>query len=200
MYVESIAPEEIEKMPRAVFPGEICVIDSLGKEFDAACRYLSSKKVIGFDTESRPCFSPGQQPYGVSLLQLSGEKRAFLFRLKKIGLPKKLCSILADPEVKKVGAAVADDFRGLQKIARFEPGGVVDLQKIVGDYGIRDKSVKKMAAIILGVKVSKTQQLSNWEAEALSDSQKQYAATDAWICREMYLALNSNSKQIVDNE
>ena len=185
MYVESIAPEEIEKMPRAVFPGEICVIDSLGKEFDAACRYLSSKKVIGFDTESRPCFSPGQQPYGVSLLQLSGEKRAFLFRLKKIGLPKKLCSILADPDVKKVGAAVADDFRGLQKIARFEPGGVVDLQKIVGDYGIRDKSVKKMAA---------------WEAESLSDSQRQYAATDAWICREMYLTLNSNSKQIVDNE
>lgn len=197
MYVESVTPEEIDKLPKAVFPGEICVIDSLGAEFDEACSYLSSSRIIGFDTESRPCFSPGQHPYGVSLLQLSDDSRAFLFRLKKTGLPKNLSDILASPEIIKVGAAVNDDISGLKKISRFKEDGFIDLQRIVGSYGIKDKSVKKMAAIILGLKVSKTQQLSNWEAESLSESQKQYAATDAWICREMYLALRNGDNQKV---
>ena len=70
----------------------------------------------------------------------------------------------------------------------------MDLQKIVWEYGIKDKSVKKMTAIILGFRISKTQQLSNWEAEALSESQCKYAATDAWVCREMYLKLMKSEK------
>lgn len=197
MYVESVTPEEIDKLPKAVFPGEVCVVDSLGEAFDEACDYLASMRIIGFDTESRPCFSPGQHPYGVSLLQLSDDKRAFLFRLKKTGLPKNLAGILADPGIIKVGAAVNDDIAGLKKVSRFKEEGFIDLQRIVGSYGIKDKSVKKMAAIILGLKVSKTQQLSNWEAESLSESQKQYAATDAWICREMYLALRNGDNQKV---
>ena len=89
---------------------------------------------------------------------------------------------------------MADDIRGLKKFSEFKEKGFVDLQKIVGDFGIRDKSVKKMAAIILGVRISKTQQLSNWEAETLSESQRKYAATDAWICREMYRKLESSRK------
>lgn len=189
MFAESVTIEQIDLLEKSVFPGRIIVIDSLGKDFDDACRYLASKKIIGFDTESRPCFSPGQHPYGVSLLQLSGAQRAFLFRVKKTGLPKKLCRILENPKVLKIGAAVNDDIRGLKRICDFNSDGFVDLQRMVGDYGIKDKSVKKMAAIILGVKVSKSQQLSNWEAEELSEAQLQYAATDAWVCREMYLRL-----------
>ena len=107
---------------------------------------------------------------------------------------RQLCSILSNPEIIKVGAAVTDDVRGLQKYAKFKAGGFVDLQKIVWEYGIKDKSVKKMAAIILGVRISKTQQLSNWEAEHLSESQQKYAATDAWVCREMYKKLLSSEK------
>lgn len=194
MFVSKILPEEIDRLPLASFQGEIHVIDSLGKGFENAVRYLSSKKILGFDTESRPCFSPDQPHYGTSLLQLSGDGKAFLFRIKEIGLPRKLCNILANAEILKVGAAVLDDVRGLQKYASFKAGGFVDLQKIVGDYGIRDKSVKKMAAIILGVKISKTQQLSNWEAEYLSDPQCLYAATDAWVCREMYKTLLRSEK------
>lgn len=199
MFVSSISQEEIEKMDLAAFPGKIKVIDTVGKEFKEAIRYLKNKKVIGFDTESRPCFSAGQPHYGVSLLQLSGSQKAFLFRIKSTGMRKELCNLLSNKDIIKVGAAVHDDIRGLQKYADFTPESFVDLQKIVQDYGIKDKSVKKMSAIVLGYRISKTQQLSNWEAETLSESQMLYAATDAWVCREIYKKL-MRSKKVVPEE
>ena len=130
----------------------------------------------------------------MSLLQLSGAGKAFLFRIKSLGMHRKLCALLSNPKIIKVGAAVNDDIKGLQKYAMFDPASFVDLQKIVWEWGIRDKSVKKMAAIILGFKISKTQQLSNWEADELSESQIRYAATDAWVCREMFLKLMVTEK------
>jgi ribonuclease D len=201
MYIESISPEGIEKLDYASFPGKIFVIDRVGAEFNRAIVYLRSQKVIGFDTETRPCFGPNQPRYGVALLQLSGPEKAFLFRVNSIGMHRRLCNLLADKRIIKVGAAIHDDIRGLQKLRPFEPGSFIDLQKIVWEYGIRDKSVKKMTAIILGFRISKTQQLSNWEAETLSESQCRYAATDAWVCREMYLRLLKSEKNpLVEEE
>lgn len=200
MYKISISAEELEVLDYASFPGTIRVIDAEGPDLDGAVRYLRKQKLLGFDTESRPTFTPDQPHYGVSLLQLSGEGNAYLFRVKKTGLPRKLAAILANPAIVKVGAAVQDDVRGLQRISPFQAAGFVDLQKIVWEYGIRDKSVKKMAAIILGVRISKTQQLSNWEAEHLSESQQKYAATDAWVCREMYKKLISSEKNPLSAE
>lgn len=194
MYIESISREELEKLEYASFPGKIHVIDSVGAEFNRAIAYLRSQKIIGFDTETRPCFGPNQPRYGVSLLQLSGPGKAYLFRLKSMGMHRRLCNLLSDRRIIKVGAAIHDDIRGLQKLNDFRADGFVDLQKIVADYGIRDKSVKKMTAIILGFRISKTQQLSNWEAEELSESQCKYAATDAWVCREMYIKLMNSEK------
>ncbi len=178
----------------ASFSGKIYVIDSVGSQFNRAIAYLRSQKVIGFDTETRPTFSQDQPRYGVALLQLSGPDRAFLFRINKMGMHRRLCNLLASDKVIKVGAAIHDDIRGLRMKHEFVPSAFVDLQKIVCEWGIRDKSVKKMAGIILGFRVSKTQQLSNWEAERLSDAQCRYAATDAWVCREMYLKLQSSEK------
>ena len=194
LYIESVTPELLDKLEYASFPGKIFVIDSVGAEFNRAIAYLRSQKVIGFDTETRPCFGPNQPRYGVALLQLSGPEKAYLFRIKNMGMHRRLCNLLADKRIIKVGAAIHDDIRGLQKLREFEPGSFVDLQKIVWEYGIKDKSVKKMTAIILGFRISKTQQLSNWEAEALSESQCKYAATDAWVCREMYLKLMKSEK------
>ncbi len=194
MYIETITSEELNELEYASFPGKITVIDEVGPEFNKAITYLRSQKVIGFDTETRPCFGPNQPRYGVALLQFSGPGKAFLFRVGKMGMHKRLCSLLADKRIVKVGAAIHDDIRGLQKLRDFQADGFVDLQKIVADYGIRDKSVKKMTAIILGFRISKTQQLSNWEAETLSESQCKYAATDAWVCREMYLKLMRSEK------
>ena len=194
MFIESITPQELEKLEFASFPGRIIVIDTVGAEFNRAIAYLRSQKVIGFDTETRPTFSPAQPRYNVSLLQLSGPDRAYLFRINKIGMHRRLCNLLASDKVIKVGAAIHDDIRGLQKLREFTPAAFEDLQKIVWEWGIRDKAVKKMSAIILGFRISKTQQLSNWEAENLSESQCRYAATDAWVCREMYLKLIKSEK------
>ena len=195
MFQITISPDEIGKLELASFPGEIHVIDTLDEEFGKAIAYLKRQKVLGFDTETRPTFSPDQRSNGTALLQLSGAEKAYLFRIKKMGaIPRRLCAILANPNIVKVGAAIHDDVRGLQKFAGFQPQNFVDLQKMVWEYGIRDKSVKKMTAIILGFKISKAQQLSNWEAETLSESQQKYAATDAWVCREMYLRLQRSEK------
>lgn len=200
MFIESIDSERLKQLEYASFPGKIQVIDGVGADFNRAVAYLRSQKVIGFDTETRPCFSANQPRYGVALLQLSGPEKAFLFRVNKMGMHKRLCSILADEKIVKVGAAIHDDIRGLQKLNDFKAGGFVDLQRIVWEWGIRDKSVKKMAAIIMGFRISKTQQLSNWEAETLSEQQCKYAATDAWVCREMYLKLMKTDKHPLELE
>ena len=195
MFQISISPDEIGRLELASFPGEIHVIDALGEEFGKAVSYLKQQRIIGFDTETRPTFSPDQRSNGTALLQLSGAEKAYLFRIKLMGgIPRRLCAILANPAIVKVGAAIHDDVHGLQKFAGFQPQNFVDLQKIAWEYGIRDKSVKKMTAIILGFKISKAQQLSNWEAETLNAHQQLYAATDAWVCREMYLKLQQCEK------
>ena len=194
MYKISILPEEIEKMPLGSFPGKIQVIDKNGIDFVRAIAYLGTQKIIGFDTETRPVFSPGQRHNHVALLQLSGAEKAYLFRVGTMGMRKLLCAILSNPRILKVGAAVHDDVRGLQYYRQFEERGFVDLQKIAYEWGIRDKSVKKLAANILGVRISKSQQLSNWEAEELSAAQQMYAATDAWVGLEMYLKLLKSEK------
>ncbi|MCR4860829.1 MAG: 3'-5' exonuclease domain-containing protein 2 [Bacteroidales bacterium] len=194
MFKISILPEEIEKMPLGSFPGKIYVVDKTGLDFLKAIAYLRAQKIIGFDTETRPVFSPGQQHNHVALLQLSGPRKAFLFRVGKMGMPKALCRLMANPHVLKVGAAVHDDVRGIQYYQKFDARGFVDLQRIAFEWGIRDKSVKKLGANILGIRISKSQQLSNWEAEELSAGQQMYAATDAWVCREMYLKLLKSEK------
>ena len=191
-FAESISVEEIEQLELATFDGPIIVVDKINEDYAEAVDYLSAQSVLGFDTETKPCFQPHQPRNQMALLQLSGPDKAYLFRLHSVGLPKPVAAILANPNIVKVGAAVKDDVRGLQKYLKFTAKNFVDLQIIGQDYGIKDKSVKKMAAIIMGVKVSKAQQLSNWEAPVLSGPQLKYAAIDAWICREMYLKLKSS--------
>ena len=194
MFKLTISPEEIEKLEPACFTGKIHVISHPGLEFSRALAYLRKQPSLGFDTETKPVFTPGMPQNGVALLQLSGPDQAFLFRIHKLGMRKRICAILSNPNIIKVGAASLDDVRGLQKYQHFTPRGFLDLQKMVWEWGIRDKSVKKMAANILGVRISKSQQLSNWEAETLNAHQQLYAATDAWICREMYLKLMQSEK------
>jgi ribonuclease D len=187
----TISPEEIEKLKQAEFTGEIYVVDKLDYDFEVAIEYLRNQKVIGFDTETKPVFQANAKRNGVALLQLSGADKAFIFRLTSIGMPESLCRILATKKIAKVGAAVNEDIRGLLRYTTFTPKGFVDLQNIGMNWGIKEKSVRKMAAIILGMRVSKSQQLSNWEADELTHGQINYAAIDAWVCQQMYLKLLS---------
>ena len=189
MFKETISPEEIESYELISFPGKIWVIQGPGPDYDFAIKHLSSQRIIGFDTETRPVFTPNAPRRKTALLQLSSETDAFLFRLNKMGLPKELADIMADRSITKVGAAVIDDINGLCRHREFVAGRFMDLQRIGEEYGIREKSVRKMAAIIFGGKVSKAQQCSNWEEDSLSPAQELYAATDAWICLRMYKQL-----------
>ncbi len=196
IYPESISVEEIELLETAAFNGPIEVVKELDEEYAEAIEYLETQSVIGFDTETRPSFLASAPRNKMSLLQLCGEDKAYLFRLHSLGLPYPLAKILSDPTKIKVGAAVHDDLKGLQGYRKFQPRGFVDLQKMAEKFGIKEKSVKKMAAIILGLKISKAQQLSNWEAPQLSGAQLKYAATDAWVCLQMYLKLNSEDAPV----
>ena len=187
MFETSISNESLEQLPTAAFSGEIVQVDDIG-QVNEAIAYLKNQKVLGFDTETRPAFKKGSKNK-VALLQLAGGDKAYLFKLNSIGLPKQLAEVLESSGTLKIGAAVRDDINQLSKYTRFQPKGFIDLQKFIENYDIQDKSVKKMAAIILNVRISKSQQLSNWDSEEYTDAQKLYAATDAWVCREMYLEL-----------
>lgn len=195
MYPAKITPEEIENLDLAVFPGKIRVITSEGRDYKHAIKHLKEQRFIGFDTETKPVFQPHSPRHTTALLQLSSDKEAFLFRLHSLGIPQDLADILADPHITKIGAAVAEDIRGLQHYNKFEAHRFMDLQSFGSDYGIEEKSVRKMSAIILKLKVSKKEQCSNWENAELTPSQQQYAATDAWICLKMYKELLASPKK-----
>ncbi|MDR3329131.1 MAG: 3'-5' exonuclease domain-containing protein 2 [Prevotellaceae bacterium] len=187
MFPPHITHDEIEAMPYVAFGGSITVVEKPEQAVEAG-RYLMQETLLGYDTESRPSFERGVR-YGLSLVQLSSASRAFLFRVDKMGVPPALVEVLQSPKILKVGAAIGEDIHGVQRLCRFTPDSFVDLQKMVEAYGIEDKALKKMAAIVLGLRISKSQQTSNWAASRYSDEQKSYAATDAWICREIYLKL-----------
>lgn len=183
-FIDKIGNEEAAALPAIEFKGEIRIIEH-ERDILPACKHLMKQPVIGFDTETRPSFRPGVT-FRVSLLQLSTPHLCYLFRLNKIPLDKSLLKLLESPEVLKIGADVAGDLRSLRQIRQFRDGGFVDLQTIAPEWGIEDKSLRKLSAIVLGQRVSKAQRLSNWEAATLTDKQKLYAATDAWVCTAIY--------------
>lgn len=190
MFIESITKEALADLPLHAFDGEIEVIES-EDQIKSAINYLKKQQVIGFDTETKPSFKRGQV-HRVALLQLATNEKAFLFRINKIGLPDSLKAVLADESVVKVGVAIRDDIKALQKINPFIPRGFVELQDEVREYGIQDFSLKKITGIVLGFRISKSQRLSNWEADELAEGQQVYAATDAWVSFGIYNSLIGN--------
>lgn len=186
-FESTITNEVIDSLPRKEFSGRIVVVDS-EQAMDDMVEVLSHERLLGYDTETRPAFKKGVS-YPMALLQLSTHDTAFLVRLQRVNMSAGLVEVLQSPDIIKVGAAIRDDIKGMQKLKRFKPQGFIDLQQVVEQWGIQEKSVKKMAAIVLGIKVSKAQRLSNWEAISLTPPQQDYAAMDAWVCREIYRKL-----------
>ena len=174
----------ISSLPVAQFQGKIIVILTKG-EAERAVRYLLSQPILGFDTETRPSFKKGHQ-HKVSLLQVSTPDICFLFRLNYTGLTDALVELLEDETVLKIGLSWHDDINALHKLKDFKTGRFVDIQDLVREIGIEDLSLQKLFANLFGQKISKRQQLSNWEADVLLDKQKAYAATDAWACIQIY--------------
>ena len=183
---------KIEKSLRSTLPpcditGEIIVIDR-PEDVATAVDDLKQCTLIGFDTETRPSFRRGESNT-ISLLQLATDKRAYLFRLKKIGPNQLLKDLLESEEHMKVGLSVHDDFHSLNRWMPCRPKNFIELQKYVKAFGIEEMSLQKIYAIVFNQKISKRQQLSNWEAEELTPAQQQYAAIDAWACRDIYYKL-----------
>ena len=174
----------IARLPRAVFGGRIVVITT-AQEADKAVNFLLSQKIVGIDTETRPSFKKGQSRL-VALLQVATLDICFLFRLNLTGFTPAIVKFLEDKSVMKIGLSLHDDILSLHKRGEFKPENMIDLQNIVGEVGIKDLSLQKIYANIFNEKISKTAQLSNWEADILTDSQKLYAATDAWACVMIY--------------
>lgn len=174
----------ITDLPRVLFEGRVIVIISPG-ETRRAVDYLLSQPILGIDTETRPSFKKGKVNV-VSLLQVSTYDTCFLFRLNYTGMTPAIIRLLEDTTVPKIGLSLHDDILSLHKRADFTPGLFVDLQKHVCEIGIEDLSLQKLYANIFGQKISKSQQLTNWEADVLNERQKRYAATDAWACIRLY--------------
>ena len=185
----SISKQQLAALPAAQFRGTIKVVDDPGM-VDHAIECLRKSDLIGFDTETRPSFKKGQS-YSVALLQLSKESEAFLFRLNKIGMPESLKNLLEDKGKQKVGLSIHDDFRNLHKNFDFEPQGFIELQQFATQWNIIDKSLSKLFGILFGKRLSKSQRLSNWEADQLTDAQQHYAALDALACVNIYKHLKA---------
>jgi len=186
-FPERLSKEYVQSLPIISFKGRIHLIEKR-KDLEKAIKILSKEKVLGFDTETRPNFKKGQKN-SVSLLQLSTPNDAYLIRLNFLGLPSELSSLLKDKNILKVGVAILDDIRALQKLCKFEPGGFVELSKIGNQLGIITCGLQNLAAIFFGVRITKKERLTNWDRPKFNDSQCLYAATDAWICLEMFILL-----------
>jgi ribonuclease D len=176
-------------MPTEEYKGRIIVIDQK-KDANLAIEYLSKHMKVGFDTETRPSFRKGQR-FKIALLQLATEDVCFLFRLNKIGIPHSLETFLSNDSILKIGLSLRDDFGAIRRRTNAELSNFLDLQDYVGRFGITDASLQKIYAILFRKKISKGQRLTNWEAETLSESQKKYAALDAWACLVIHDQLNN---------
>jgi ribonuclease D len=190
-YRENITSEEIAEHELSWFKGEIVLVDNLQLYHEVFPRLLGTD-LLGFDTETKPNFRKGRRN-AVSLIQLSTANLACLFRVNKIGIPDSLVHLLSDPSVIKAGVAVHDDIKHLKGIKNMVPDGFVELQSLVKEFGIQSSGLKKLVAIILGFRISKRQQISDWEAEELTEAQQIYAATDAWVCHQIYRKLVNGS-------
>ena len=185
--ITSISKKEINDLPIKHYAGPIHVIDSDAKMI-AAARSLGREKVLGFDTETRPAFKKGES-YPPSLIQLAAADGVYIFQIRRINSHKPLAGILADRNVLKAGIGVAEDIRKLNGILPFEPSGFIGLAGMAARAGINNAGLRGLAALLFGFRISKQTQCSRWDAPALTRAQIVYAATDAWICREIYFAL-----------
>jgi ribonuclease D len=187
----SITHEEITGLPLKTFSGKIVLVkdaQNLPKVFKEVSKY----EVVGFDTETRPSFKKGEI-HIVSLLQLALPKKVFLIRLKHTSLTEEIVRFLEDESILKAGVGIRDDIKALHKLNKFKAAGFVELSTLAKESGLQVESVKKLTGLLLGFRISKSAQTSNWETERLSTKQLEYAATDAWVCLEIYNKLIGNS-------
>ena len=185
----NITNEEINALPLGAFEGDVDVISEAVK-LKRAFAEISDHQIVGFDTETRPAFVKGQQ-YKVALIQVALPSKVFLIRPQFTGMTSEIIDFLENESIAKAGVAVRDDIKALQRLNHYKPGGFVELATLSKQAGLEVESVKKLTALLLGFRISKTAQTSNWEADVLNEKQISYAATDAWACLEIFKKLST---------
>lgn len=179
---------EIDSPRRALFPGKITVIDT-PEALEDAYPLIRREPLLGFDTESKPKFTKGGVPHPVALMQLASLREAWLIRTYQLGgLLDPLKALIADAHILKVGLSLHDDLQRLDLSLGSSACGFVDLQQLARAKGLERNSLRYLVGQILGLRLSKGAQLSNWEQDTLSQSQVNYASTDAWVSLLIYLA------------
>jgi ribonuclease D len=189
---------EINLLPLKKYTGPVEVISD-DPRLRAIVAELHGERVLGFDIEVRPAFKSGDH-FLPALVQLAGEKKVFLVQLKKLNSMNPLAGLFADARVAKAGVAVDGDVEKLHEVMKFIPAGFVELGKMAAKAGIKSNGVRTLAAQLLGFRVSKGAQCSNWERGELTPAQVQYAATDAWVCREIFLELEKLAERVRNHE
>ena len=184
MFKDNITKEEVNELPLDGYKGKYTVITSVD-QLEEAFAKINKQKFVGFDTETKPTFKKGQY-HAVALIQIGIPNEVFLIRINQTGLADQIISFFENEKVQKIGVALTDDIKDLQKVKSFKPAGFVDLSKEVKQVGIESNGLRKLTAIMLGFRITKNAQVSNWEAPELTEKQLRYAATDAWVCLEMY--------------
>ena len=185
----TITNEEINALPLGAFQGTVFLIDQ-ADDLPKVFSEINKHEVVGFDTETKPVFVRGHQNK-VALMQVALADKVFLIRINKTGIQPMITEFLENENVLKAGVALRDDIKALQRLNKFTPNGVIELADLAKKAGLQEEGVKKLTGLLLGFRVSKTAQTSNWEAHALNEKQISYAATDAWVCLEIYKKLKS---------
>lgn len=180
-----ITKDEINALPLRAYEGPVTLVDN-GEKLNQALQDLKHELILGFDTESRPSFRKGEN-YPASLIQLGGEKTIWLFQIQKLPELESLWKVLADQKTIKAGVAIADDIKKLQDIHDFKPAGFIEIATMTQQAGILNTGLRSLAGMLLNFRISKRAQVSNWAKSTLTEAQIQYAATDAWVSRMLYM-------------
>jgi len=184
MFPLSISKEKVMDLPLKHYEGKI-VIASSEEQIERAVGEISQSQVVGFDTEAKPTFVKGQIR-NIGLIQVATESKVFLLRIHKTGVIDSLHELLQSEQILKVGIGLKDDYNLLDRLRSFEPKGFLDLNDTMAEIGAESIGARNLAAMILEIRISKSAQTSNWELDELTKKQIYYAATDAWICLEIY--------------
>ncbi|MGB1102030.1 MAG: 3'-5' exonuclease [Crocinitomicaceae bacterium] len=184
MFESNITKAEINELPLNRYEGTVLLIEEK-EAISPAIAEINQFSIVGFDTETKPVFVKGQYNH-VALVQIATPEKVYLFRINKTGLTQELIDLFENENMKKVGVGLADDLVFLKRIKPFNPNHFKEVNELVNDLNIEANGLRKLTAIILGFRISKNAQVSNWEAKTLNEKQIRYAATDAWVCLEMY--------------
>ena len=179
-----ISKAEINELPLIAWEGEIQILES-PEEMEAAASILANESHLGFDTETRPSFKKGDY-YPPALIQLATEHCVYLFRISETETFDPLLPILESPDILKTGVAIKDDVKELRAMEDFTPNGFVEIADITVKLGYENRGLRALAGLLLQGRISKAAQVTNWARPKLDNKQVRYAATDAWISREIY--------------